>query len=267
MKTVFPNGVLCFSVSSPLRDEMKSIGGKISVLFASIMKLRQLLDPIFLYRNGGHFIRRLDERRDHFTNNWKLRSLQNRHCGGRCFIIGNGPSLTMTDLEQLRDEVTFASNKIYLAFKMTSWRPTYYVLEDNHMIEQHHEEIRHHLSCPKFVTDQWRHLFRGQRRVIWYPRRYAKENEFPRFSDNACDAVYCGYMVTYISLQLAYFMGFTQVYLIGVDFNYSLNSLRSELYCARRGSSAGSFRARLFQTWGNAIFAAIGSRQKRDALR
>jgi hypothetical protein len=30
-------------------------------------------------------------------------------------------------------------------------------------------------------------------------------------------------MVTYISLQLAYFMGFDRVYLLGVDFDYRLS--------------------------------------------
>lgn len=199
------------------------------------MKLRQLLDPIFLYRNGRHFIRRLDERRDHFTNNWKLRRLQNRHCGGRCFIIGNGPSLTMTDLEQLRDEVTFASNKIYLAFKMTSWRPSYYVLEDNHMIEQHHEEIRHHLSCPKFVTDQWRHLFREERRVIWYPWRYAKEYEFPRFSDKCLRRGLLRIYGDLYQLAARLFHGIHTGLFDWSGLQLFSHSLRSELYCARRG--------------------------------
>jgi hypothetical protein len=36
--------------------------------------------------------------------------------------------------------------------------------------------------------------------------------------------LHCGYIVTYISPQLAYFMGFTRVYLLGVDFDYSLTS-------------------------------------------
>jgi hypothetical protein len=31
-------------------------------------------------------------------------------------------------------------------------------------------------------------------------------------------------MVTYISIQLAYFMGFTDVYLIAIDFDYALTT-------------------------------------------
>ncbi len=46
----------------------------------------------------------------------KLRKLYNIHSGKRCFIIGNGPSLKSEDLDKLRDEISFASNGIYLIF-------------------------------------------------------------------------------------------------------------------------------------------------------
>jgi len=42
----------------------------------------------------------------------------------------------------------------------------------------------------------------------------------PRFSTDATKELFCGQSVTYINLQLAYFMGFTEVYLIGMDFSY-----------------------------------------------
>jgi hypothetical protein len=42
----------------------------------------------------------------------------------------------------------------------------------------------------------------------------------PRFSTDASKVLYCGQSVTYINLQLAFFMGFTEVYLIGMDFDY-----------------------------------------------
>ena len=36
---------------------------------------------------------------------------QDIHSGRRAFIIGNGPSLTVADLERLKGEVTFASEQ------------------------------------------------------------------------------------------------------------------------------------------------------------
>lgn len=45
----------------------------------------------------------------------------------RMWVVGNGPSLWDTPLELLKDEVTFACNRIHLLYDSTDWRPTYYV--------------------------------------------------------------------------------------------------------------------------------------------
>ena len=63
-------------------------------------------------------------------NNLDIRKLKNIHQGKRAFFIGNGPSLRISDLELLNDEITFGCNKIYLAFEQTDWRPTYYSITD-----------------------------------------------------------------------------------------------------------------------------------------
>ena len=43
--------------------------------------------------------------------------VKNLHYGKRAFVIGNGPSLTTADLDHLTEEITFAANKIYLAYE------------------------------------------------------------------------------------------------------------------------------------------------------
>jgi hypothetical protein len=91
------------------------------------------------------------------------------------------------------------------------------------MIRQHHEIIRQMSGFVKFISDDWGSSFRGADEFIVYPRTLLDLNRFPRFSGNAVRHVFCGYMVTYISLQLAYFMGFERVYLLGADFDYSLS--------------------------------------------
>ena len=44
----------------------------------------------------------------------------------------------------------------------------------------------------------------------------------PRFSTNAGLRLFSGQSVTAINLQLAYFMGFAEVVLIGMDFSYTV---------------------------------------------
>ena len=188
------------------------------------MKITQALNPLFLYRNRSRVMPFLEERRKRIIRHWRLGPYHDRHQGNRCFIIGNGPSLTVVDLEKLRSELTFAANKIYLAFNRTDWRPSYYVLEDDHIIRQHLDEIRKLKGFVKFVSGDWEQSWGADRETIFYPREILSREDFPGFSDNPYHFLYCGYMVTYISLQLAFFMGFTNVFLVGVDFSYSLTS-------------------------------------------
>ncbi len=42
----------------------------------------------------------------------------------------------------------------------------------------------------------------------------------PQFNTSPEPKFYCGQSVTYINMQLAYYFGFTEVYLIGMDFSY-----------------------------------------------
>ena len=57
-------------------------------------------------------------------------NLKDIHKGKRGFVIGNGPSLKIEDLDNLNNEITIASNKIYLAFEETKWRPKFYTVAD-----------------------------------------------------------------------------------------------------------------------------------------
>ena len=44
------------------------------------------------------------------------------------------------------------------------------------------------------------------------------------FSIDCSDKVYIGYTVTYIMIQMAAYMGFKEIYLLGMDHDFSLDS-------------------------------------------
>ena len=46
---------------------------------------------------------------------------------GRCFCVGNGPSLRNTPLHLLENKYTFGLNRVAKIYPFTSWRPTFYV--------------------------------------------------------------------------------------------------------------------------------------------
>jgi len=147
-----------------------------------------------------------------------LEGYAQRHQGQRCFIIGNGPSLKQTDLTRLKDEITFGMNRIYLAFDQIGFVTTYYVAINDLVIEQCLADILA-LPMPKFLAWRSRRFFTSppDERTIFLHTTYTG----PKFAVDARHRLWEGATVTYVALQLAFYMGFQQVILIGVDHNFS----------------------------------------------
>lgn len=155
-----------------------------------------------------------------------LSALHNMFIGERCFIIGNGPSLNKHDLSLLENEYTFGVNSFYYKTRETGFRPTFYVVEDSSVMKENIEEIKNFYAPFKFFPTIYKNLHPKDPNTFFFTMNrgfYEKSSLnycIPRFSPDATKELYCGQSVTFINLQLAYFMGFTEVYLIGMDFSY-----------------------------------------------
>ena len=136
--------------------------------------------------------------------------------GKRCFILGNGPSLKLADIEKLKDEVTFASNKIYLVYPETDWRPTYYFVEDILVAKNNSKEIDG-IESHKFLEHNTLEFLDPKNSCVFF----YKNNAEPIFSD-VMHGIGGGRTVTATQLQFARFMGFEEVYMIGMDFSFTL---------------------------------------------
>ena len=162
------------------------------------------------------------------ANDRRQAAFRDRHRRRRAIVIGNGPSLRVTDLDRLRDEITFASNKIYLAFDETQWRPTYYSVTDVLVAQNNRDKIAR-LEQEKIFGDSVRAVFRHNRDVLWLHELGNPDPERgPTFSDDLFRGVWGGFSVIYIQLQIAFFMGIREVYLIGVDFSFSVPKATGE---------------------------------------
>jgi hypothetical protein len=149
-------------------------------------------------------------------NNYKILGLKNKYLGERCFIIGNGPSLKPEDLEKLKGEYTFASNKIYKIFNKTNWRPTFYMVVDPIVLEENVHDINLVEAKTKFTLKCYKHLFKAD--IYFNNNLYKKKRG--TFSTNIMESLYSSGTVSYHLLQIAHYMGFSEVYLIGHDYNY-----------------------------------------------
>ena len=146
----------------------------------------------------------------------KLQSSQNIHQGKRCFIIGNGPSLNQTDLSKLRDEFTFGLNRIYLLFDQLGFSTSYYVCTNRLVLSQFKADIIANVPSPKFTV--WEHY---QIANTIPDMHFIYRHNYADFFGNIVKGVWGGATVTYVAMQIAYFMGFDEVILIGVDHSFS----------------------------------------------
>ena len=161
-------------------------------------------------------VRSLIEWELHFKR--KLVAFDNIHQGECCFILGNGPSLNKIDLSQLRGITCFGLNKIHMHPDVRKFGINYHVAVNRLVIEQSFNDFKH-LNCPSFLS------FRASlKQRIWRsPYNYIITDGVQGFSSDPYSPIFEGCTVTYVAMQLAYFMGFKQVYLVGVDHSFNVN--------------------------------------------
>lgn len=154
----------------------------------------------------------------------KLNSLKDQYQGKRCFILGNGPSLNKTPLHLLKDEVTFGLNRIYLKFDEIGFATTFLVCVNRLVMEQFGQELASQ-PCQHFFDWNDRELIPSTERTHFMNTEGVLDTEGLGecffFSKDPCAGIYEGFTVTYVALQLAYYMGFSKVVMIGVDHRFA----------------------------------------------
>ena len=162
----------------------------------------------------------IDKRMDRFRHA-ELAKFKNIHKGKRCFIIGTGPSLSVEDLNKLHKngEICITCNKTYRVYDKTPWRADYYGFLDGRVIEDCCNDLDQ-IPGEIFMGDSYH--YENNKRIsgvnYFHYIREAFYPEQPRFSFDITYGMYGGATTTYsFGLQLAAYMGFSEIYLLGVD--------------------------------------------------
>lgn len=148
--------------------------------------------------------------------------LKNSAQAKRCFIVGTGPSLRIEDLEALKGEVVFAPNRIYELLEHTNWQPTYYINQDHNLIQTFGDRIKKVNAELTFLPVDYRSDFKGEQYrffVLKHRDFYPKDAPFSR---DISRYLAQGFTVIYGAIQIAAYMGFKEIYLLGVDHNYNI---------------------------------------------
>lgn len=141
----------------------------------------------------------------------------------RCFIIGNGPSLRIKDLEKLNTEITFSSNRIYHVYNSTGWRPDFYVAFEPEFCKTNADMLaKMEIKKARFLNINAWSRNRESNNTFWLnctsKYQLAKlTTKNIEFSNDIAVCVRDAYSVTYTILQIAIYMGFQEIYLLGID--------------------------------------------------
>jgi hypothetical protein len=148
------------------------------------------------------------------------------YAGQRCVIIGNGPSLLRTDLTRLRRVPTFGLNKIFLHEEAMGFTPTFHVTVNPYVMAQARDGIMSQPG-PKFFSHAGIPLMPETDEVIFVRDIVRKE-----FSEDLCQGWLLLHTVTFCAMQVAYWMGFAEVVLVGVDHSYQAPHAPNKLVTA-----------------------------------
>jgi hypothetical protein len=163
-------------------------------------------------------------------------------------VVGNGPSLNYTPLELFVGVPSIGMNKIDLIYPRTTWRPVLVVCLNN-LVAMQHQSALTTSDIPVFIS--WK--------ARWYLRRESRSKvnffnttQSNAFSKNAVEGFGSSATVTYIALQMAYWMGADPVIIFGVDHSFKYSGPEAT-YQKRKGPDTNHFDPNYFKSgsyWG-----------------
>ena len=174
--------------------------------------------------------------------------LKDKHKGGRCFLLGSGPSIKDENLKPLKNEIVFALNNFYVhddfseimsgdveKYYMTApihppqteteWKEWFSDMENNmpkyvNLIFG----ISNQINTAKRILDH-HNLFEHNQKYWFYGG--ININDYYNFKQRDIDITRMTWIadtVSIYSLIFALYMGFSEIYLLGMDHNYICNN-------------------------------------------
>lgn len=168
----------------------------------------------------------------------RLDSYRGKYSGQRCFILAAAPSLRIEDAERLSNEKTFVLNSFFKLYDRTTFRPTFYVELDPDGEEVYYGEGDFNpgqfaKECA-FINDVVKKRKRGYKNTVYLPVNWLDHwvslyrpgynpGKNLKHSRDMLWGTYDQWSVTGNTIELAAYMGFSEIYLLGIDNDYNPN--------------------------------------------
>ena len=140
----------------------------------------------------------------------EMKSLEGKHKGKPCFILGCGYSVNLVDLSKLDKYVTIGVNRI-----VYSYFPTYWIFIDHPIVKEFGSKIDLKVIGSQIVCwEQARFTTHGA--MVFHTHKNRRAN----ILDPKSEGLQFGNTTSFAALHLAYLMGCNPIAFIGLDLCY-----------------------------------------------
>lgn len=161
----------------------------------------------------------------------KWAELKGKYSGKRVFLIGNGPSLNKTPLYLLDGEYCLCFNRFSIMAERLQWKPEFYMCTDDLLLFDLAKEFDSILDgcnycfIPK-IHNTGKLIFK---KIKDHSKIYWMKYGFGRNFSTELPTVYPGGSCIYEGMQVLNYLGFSEIYLLGVDMNYQIHTSTTRL--------------------------------------
>jgi hypothetical protein len=153
------------------------------------------------------------------------------HRGQRCFILGNGPSLSKVDLSLLKEEITFTVNDLFYHEDFEKINTTYHLFADPFYfsrVEDLMKKLTEKASPSRIFIEGSGYQAVAERGLdcehpISFYANGIEVEDLKFLPIDMCDFLPYFCTVVQSAIAVAAYMGFTQIYLLGCDCTGILN--------------------------------------------
>jgi hypothetical protein len=150
----------------------------------------------------------------------KLESIKGIKKGERCILVGTAPSINLIDLSKITDEFIFLVNRGYLLRDRFNKDPDAIMLANPYAFAEYGEFI---------LSQYWDYIFLSceisDKKPIKDNEIWFSQWEYPRmdeafFQPDCTEPLYHANTVVLSALQIAVWMGFSEIIIVGVDLSF-----------------------------------------------
>jgi len=190
-------------------------------------------------------------KREPVTRTIPLSTLKDKHVGKSAFVVASGPSINSVDISPLSEHLSFCVNGSYLKFKSRGIQPDYAVICDAGFISERWPIVKetlasntHCLFTPavlsricqidagvlrdrkvSVIQTHFRHYGEKAMEVEAIAAMASRDEDLISrnghigFSLNPLKGLFSAHTVTHLPVQLGWYLGVRQVFILGMDLS------------------------------------------------